>query len=200
MQAGGGSVDSVVGRARSVARAAVAAGVAGILVAGASPAWTSEARAASPHPPPAPPAPPARLALSSDLWATVDVCNTPAHPRILGIRASMPGTGHRRERLAMRFQAQFQQADGTWADLPAASSGFRVLGSAGFKVRESGWNFNFLPTPGGQRSMLRGLVVFQWRRHNGHVRYQTQLATTAGHPTGAQGDPPNYSADICALS
>jgi hypothetical protein len=100
----------------------------------------------------------------------------------------------------MRFQAQFQQADGQWADLPGASSGFRDLGSAGFRVRESGWNFTFLPMPGGQHSTLRGLVEFQWRRHNGRVRYETRLPTTAGHPSGTQGDPPNYSSDACTLS
>jgi hypothetical protein len=185
----------VVKRARSLASAAASRRLAAALMLGAVWAAAPQASGAAPHPP----TPPPHLALSPDLWATVDICNTAAHPRIMGVRASMPGTGHRKERLAMRFRAQFQQADGQWADLPSASSGYRDLGSSRFRVRESGWSFSFLPAPGGQHSVLRGMVDFQWRRHDGRVRYQTQLATTPGHPSGTQGDPPNYSTDTCTL-
>jgi hypothetical protein len=163
-------------------------------------ACASPAVAAGLHPVPPPALPPPELAQSKDLWATVDICNTASHPHILGLRASIPGTGHRKQRLAIRFRAQFQQPDGQWTDLPGADSGFHDVGSAIFRARQSGWSFDFLGTQGGTHSVLRGLVDFQWRRRkNGPARYQTQLTTTAGHPSGSQGDPPNFSADTCTM-
>jgi hypothetical protein len=162
--------------------------------------WFSPALAAGLSPAPPPSLPPVQLAQSKDLWATVDICNTGSHPRVLGLRASIPGTGHRKQRLAIRFLAQFQQPDGQWINLPGADSGFHDVGSAIFRARQSGWNFDFLGTQGGTHSVLRGLVDFQWRRRkNGPARYETYLSTTAGHPTGSQGDPPNYSAETCTM-
>src|ERR1700761_2564183 len=45
-----------------------------------------------------------------DLWATVDICDTVAHPDQMGVIASMPGDGKRRQRMYMRFRAQFYDA------------------------------------------------------------------------------------------
>ena len=41
------------------------------------------------------------------LWATVNVCDTEANPDTIGIRASIPGSGVRGERMFLRFQVQY---------------------------------------------------------------------------------------------
>jgi len=181
-------------------RLAIASLVAAALATGAAlgePAWSAPAA------PPAgsqPAAPPPKLAQSKDLWATVDICNTQAHPHVLGIRASIPGTGHRRQRMFMRFRAQFLDASGQWTDVPGADSGARSVGSAIYRARQSGWSFMLQPAGGAPPEQLRGEVDFEWLARNRHVLYRTQLFSTAGHPTGADGDPPNYNAATCTMS
>ena len=50
------------------------------------------------------------------LWATINVCDTAKHPDTIGIRASMPGSGTKGERMYMRFQVQyFQRVGQQWA-------------------------------------------------------------------------------------
>src|SRR3954470_21385509 len=86
-------------------------------------------------------------------WATINVCDTAAHPDTIGVRASMAGTGAAGERLFARFVVQWQRpADGRWQDLgPGADSGFVALGAARRGVRrESGRNFTVMPPPAGR--------------------------------------------------
>src|SRR4051794_39987188 len=40
-------------------------------------------------------------------WATVNVCDTSAHPDTIGVRGSMPGTGSAKDDLYMRIQVQY---------------------------------------------------------------------------------------------
>ena len=95
-----------------------------------------------------------------DLWATVNVCDTAAHPDEIGIRASMPG-GKPRGRLQMRFRVQYRDvADGRWRAVRDADSGWRRIGK-GRKARESGWSFEVAGE--GQR-ILRGVVLYRWMR------------------------------------
>src|SRR3954451_3968994 len=78
---------------------------------------------------------------SADLWATINVCDTFAHPDTIGIRGSMPGIG-RRATLWMRFQVQFFQAsDQKWHNLDqSADSSWKRIGIARSRVLESGQN------------------------------------------------------------
>ncbi len=131
---------------------------------------------------------------SRHLWATVDVCNTPTNPRVVGVRGSMPGTGLSDEQMFMRFQVQYQSG-ADWKFIPRADTGFRSIGLAVYKARQAGQTFTF-PTGA---YVLRGLVSFQWRRH-GHAVLKAQRATTAGHVALAGADPAGYSAAACALS
>ena len=62
-------------------------------------------------------------------WATVNVCDTAKQPDAIGIRASMPGTP-KGARLSMRFRVQYRTADGRWADVEDADSGWRTVGIA----------------------------------------------------------------------
>ena len=75
----------------------------------------------------------------ADLWATVNVCDTAAHPDEVGIRASMPG-GKRGTRLQMRFRVAVPRP----LDRPLARGPRRRLGlaqgreGAGRRARRAG--------------------------------------------------------------
>src|SRR3712207_8748457 len=71
---------------------------------------------------------------SRHLWATVNVCDTERNPDTLGIRASMPGSGRRRESMWMRFRAQYySEGEGLWHNFVAkgADSGPVRVGQIG---------------------------------------------------------------------
>jgi len=166
---------------------------AAALVAGLVPA---SGLAAPPHRAPAPTIDKSRL-----LWATINVCDSAKHPDTIGIRASMPGSGRRSERMFMRFQVQyFKVSAGQWANGDAtADSGFRSVGLAKYRRRESGWNFAITPPPAGQSYRLRGVVTFEWRRA-GEVVRRARRATRAGHRGTFGSDPKGYSAAECTIA
>jgi hypothetical protein len=137
---------------------------------------------------------------SLDLWATINVCDTPAHPDTIGIRGSMPGDG-RKAVLWMRFQVQFFSSDDQkWHNLDqTADSQWMRIGVARKRVLESGQNFKFLPPGAGGVHTLRGAVWFKWIRHGRPVRKLREI-TESGHRSTAGADPPGYSAAICQIS
>ena len=138
--------------------------------------------------------PPAK---SSELWATVDLCNTPHHPDTIGIRGSMPGDGHTHDLMYMRFLVQSLNATtGKWSNIGrSADSGFVLVGSAAL-TRQAGRSFEFKPTA--TTFTLRGLVEFQWH-HAGRTVRIVNLPTTAGHTSLAGAEPAGFSAASCAL-
>jgi hypothetical protein len=87
------------------------------------------------------------LLRSPELWATVDICNSPHHPDTIGVRGSMPGDGRSRDVMYMRFLVQSLDAStGKWADIGrSADSGFVKVGSAA-ETRQAGRTFEFKPT------------------------------------------------------
>ncbi len=135
---------------------------------------------------------------SRHLWSTVNICDTQKSANVVGLRASMPGTGRKKERMFMRFRVQYKLADGTWKDFSSkgTNSGFQPVGSARYKARQSGWKFPFEPDAG-QRFELRGVVNFQWRRGDKVVRRATK-STTPGHNV-ALAEPEGYSAATCEI-
>jgi hypothetical protein len=136
---------------------------------------------------------------SPDLWATVNVCDTIAHPDTIGIRGSMPGNGHKGQRMYMRFRVQyFRVADQLWHNIPSGGdSGFVAVGSAGNKDRQAGRLFVFAPPAGGSWQM-RGVVNFEWRNGD-KVMHKSKTHTSAGH-NAADADPAGYSSDTCVIS
>jgi hypothetical protein len=136
----------------------------------------------------------ASAAVVGALWATVNICNTSAHPDTIGIRASMPGTP-RGARAAMRFEVQYQTPAG-WQVVTGTDSGWRAVGAARGRALQYGWSFQFAIPP--QQVTLRGVVRFRWRRQGKTVR-SARRTTTAGHHARTGGDPPGYSAATCAL-
>lgn len=140
----------------------------------------------------------ASLLESKLLWATVDVCNAPADPGVVGIRASMPGTGDAAERMYMRFRLQYRGTGGVWRYVGASGdSGFIYVGDALFVSRQAGSNFQ-LATSSNGASTLRGLVIFEWRL-DGRTIHHAQLTTTAKHSVTQGSVPRGYSASRCTI-
>jgi hypothetical protein len=137
---------------------------------------------------------------SRHLWATVNICDTARHPDAMGVRASMPGSGSRRERMYMRFRMQyFSTSDRAWRNFTsrAFDSGWQRVGSARFKARQSGWTFPRLKLRPDQSYELRGVVRFEWRRGRRVVRKAIK-STTRGHRT-AVSEPKGFSAATCRV-
>jgi hypothetical protein len=132
------------------------------------------------------------------LWATVNVCDTTDHPNTVGIRASMPGTGDRRDRMFMRFDVEFfRDSDRAWHDLDSASA-FTYVGSGRFRRRESGRNVMLKPPPPGAVYRVRGVVTFEWRRGAKVLRRAVRF-TKAGHKGTTGSDPKGFSAADCRV-
>jgi len=140
----------------------------------------------------------APTSVSPDPWATVNVCDTTAHPDTIGIRASMPGTAKGRETMFMRFQAQYlSRQDDKWHNVSGeGDSGFLVAGRADVKARQKGRYIKIEPRT--ERVVLRGIVTFEWRLQGKVVR-RAQRRTRKGHRSRAGADPPNYSAASCTI-
>jgi hypothetical protein len=134
------------------------------------------------------------------LWATVNICDSTQSPDTLGVRASIPGNGRSRERMYLRFRAQwFSEAEQAWKDFEADGfdSGWVRVGSARFRARQSGWSFPLRLDPG-QRFELRAVVRFEWRRGSRVTRREVRR-TRSGHRT-ANSEPAGYSAATCVIS
>jgi hypothetical protein len=144
---------------------------------------------------------PPAVAKSVDLWATINVCDTPAHPDTIGIRGSMPGLA-RTATLFMRFRVQYLATtmDGKWHDVSDnADSKWKKVGRLRKRVVEAGQNFTFEPPATGGAHRLRGVVSFKWTRHGKTVE-QLKRVTEAGHQSTAGADPAGYSAAVCDIT
>jgi hypothetical protein len=137
---------------------------------------------------------------TGDLWATVNICDTPDNPNVLGVRASMPGNGTR-QRMWMRFRASyFDRSTEQWYDVGGNSrSGWIKVGNAKYRSRQAGRKFTIEPPLPTTSHVVRGVVDFRWRRRGKTVR-RTTRKTLAGHPTGRHGDPRGYSAGLCEIA
>jgi hypothetical protein len=119
-----------------------------------------------------------------DLWATVNLCDTPARPGAVGIRVSIP-----REKGAPQQWAHIhlQWFDGTkraWRALTSGGdAGWRRIG-VGTRLVQGGTTFNFDPPAAGTRLVLRGVVDVEWRDGKDVVDH-VRLMTTEGHASSA---------------
>jgi hypothetical protein len=135
-------------------------------------------------------------------WATVNVCDTLTRPNQMGIRGSMPGM-KRKSRMYMRFRVQFQDTEGVWHTLRSgrlSDSRWRRIATGRRGEYDSGWSFEFKPPVSGGAHVLRGLVLFQWRRGHGEVVKSARAITEAGHPGTAGAEPPEFSAATCEIA
>ena len=117
-----------------------------------------------------------------DLWATVNLCDTPARPGAVGIRVSIP-----REKGAPQQWARIhlQWFDGTklaWRALDSGGdAGWRRIG-VGTRLVQGGTTFAFGAPSAGSRMVLRGVVEVEWRDGKDVVD-RAHLRTTEGHAT-----------------
>jgi len=161
--------------------------VACALAACAAPVGAAFATASAPQPKPG----------ALTLWATVDVCNTHAHPDMIGIRGSMPGTGDAAESMFMQFRIEYLR-DRVWTNIGRrGQSAFIAVGNAASRSRQAGIDFHIAPSAR-HHYLLRGVVTFQWRLR-GRAVAATLRSTTAGHGSAAA-DPSGYSASVCSIA
>jgi len=138
------------------------------------------------------------LLQSTQLWATIDVCNPPDQPDTVGVRGSMPGDGQSAHMMYMRFRLQYRSANKQWVDLTTeAGSGFVAVGRAK-STRQAGRSFQLVPVPGKPAFLLRGVVSFEWRR-GGTVLDSVSRPTSAGRQSLAGADPAGFSAATCSI-
>ncbi len=146
------------------------------------------------------PTPAHSLLHSRELWATVDTCSPQDQPHTIGIRGSMPGDGHPKDVMYMRFLVQYlDPAKKEWLNLgKGGDSGLLKLGS-GAAVRQGGFSVELAPVAGKPAFTLRGYVTFQWRRGATVLQSATRL-TASGHTSLAGADPKGFSAATCKLT
>jgi hypothetical protein len=132
-------------------------------------------------------------------WATVNVCDTAAHPNEMGVRGAMPGL-KRRSVMRMRFRVQYRTVDGRWRTVAdGADSGWVKVATGRRGLHDAGWSFEFKPPVTGGAHVLRGRVSFEWRR-GGAVVARERRFTQAGHPGTAGADPVDFSAATCEIA
>jgi hypothetical protein len=129
------------------------------------------------------------------LWATVNVCDTAAHPNEVGVRASMPGVPRHAMR-RMRFRVQYRSGD-RWRYVTGADSGWRALSRSRGRPVEAGWSFEFPPPDAGPIT-FRGVVRYRWLRGSRVVDHAVEI-TQAGHRSTTGSDPEGYSAATCSI-
>jgi hypothetical protein len=139
----------------------------------------------------------------TDLWATVNLCDTTGHPNMMGVRASMPGDAQH-TKMYMRFVAQYySETKQLWFDVPQFGvSKWFLVGSGDFARRQGGYTFGFDPpdppkTP--KTFVLRGAVDFKWTK-GGHIVRTAHVSTKTGHPGTKGADPTTYSAGLCKIT
>ena len=142
---------------------------------------------------------PSAGAATRNLWATVNVCDSPNHPDEIGIAARMPGNG-KDLRMYMRFYVQYLDGEEWRFVRNGGRSPWLLAGSARFSWIERGYTFGFDPPPAGGSYTMRGFVRFEWRRGKRKVVKRTHRYTSAGHPGTRAADPKGYSARTCKIS
>jgi hypothetical protein len=121
-----------------------------------------------------------------DLWATVNLCDSPSKPGGVGVRVSIPPEEGAPQQWARIHLQWFDGKALAWRAL--ASGGDAGWGRIGIGTRlvQGGTTFSFTPPPAGARLVLRGIVEIEWRKGT-KVVDRARLLTTSGHV--AAGDP-----------
>jgi len=125
----------------------------------------------------------AKTAAHANLWATVNLCDTPSKPGAVGVRVSIP-----RERGAPQQWARIrlQWFDGSalaWRVVRSGGdAGWARIG-IGTRLVQGGTTFTFPLPKAGARIVLRGTVDVEWRDGT-EVVDRAHMITTAGHRDG----------------
>jgi hypothetical protein len=115
-----------------------------------------------------------------DLWATVNLCDTPAKPGAVGIRVSIPRESGAPQQWARIHLQWFDASKLAWRGLSSGGdAGWRRIG-IGTRLVQGGTTFAFAVPSVGSRMVLRGVVDVEWRDGKAVVDH-TRLRTTEGH-------------------
>lgn len=135
----------------------------------------------------------ARAEAAKTLWATVNICDTRADPKVLGVRGQMPSLGFA-SWLSMDVQVNYYDtARKAFVADPGTVKTIR-LGRSAHGLQQGGATYTFKgPTP-----VLEARVSFIWRR-SGQLLGTTRTVTTASHPSADFGSPPRFSAATCRI-
>jgi hypothetical protein len=129
---------------------------------------------------------------SRALWATVNICDTPKYPHVIGIRGEMPALGFAAQ-LRMTFMIDYAVGKG-FKPLHGVADPVK-LGTPRSGVYQGGVRFTFGPHAG----VLRGRVRFSWRLGKRTLGTVVRT-TTAGHHGASYGDPRGFSAARCSIA
>jgi hypothetical protein len=115
-----------------------------------------------------------------DLWATVNLCDTPAKPGAVGVRVSIPREkGHPAQWARIHLQ-WFDGSKRAWRRVTSGGdSGWARIG-IGTRQVQGGTTFTFPLPKAGSRIVLRGVVDVEWRDGTDVVD-RARLRTTAPH-------------------
>jgi hypothetical protein len=119
----------------------------------------------------------------SDLWATVNLCDSPSKPGAVGVRVSIPrekGAPQQWARIRLQW---FDGTDRAWRLVRSGGdAGWARIG-IGTRLVQGGTTFTFPPPKPGARIVLRGIVDVEWRDGTEVVDH-ARVTTTAGHRDG----------------
>jgi hypothetical protein len=131
-------------------------------------------------------------------WATINICDTPAHPDAVGVRGRMRGVGQGQIALRMRFRLQYRRA-GQWVPVRHADSHWVAAGAGDQRYAEAGHTFTVTRPGPRQAFVFRGHVTFQWVGVDGLVVQSVRRVTRGGHPGTMGADPATASAATCTV-
>jgi hypothetical protein len=134
-----------------------------------------------------------RAERSSDLWATVNICDTKRHPNTIGVRGQMPTLGFP-ARLEMTIKLRYwSSAKARFLPIPHVQLAVS-LGVATTGLHQGGATFKFKPPV-----ILSGEIDFRWLVGKKVLGRAVRL-TRHGLKGVDQGDPPRYSTATCTMN
>ncbi len=130
---------------------------------------------------------------SRRLWATINICNTAAHPNTVGIRGQMPALGFA-ARLRMVFGIDLWGPTG---------GGFKALKGVAQPSEDGGqrggtWQTGVLLRFPPHTGLVRGRVRFEWRMGSRTIGHLDEV-THPGHTDARYSDPSGFSSGRCRL-
>jgi hypothetical protein len=132
----------------------------------------------------------ARAERSSGLWATINICNTKAHPDTVGIRGQIPPLGFQNQ-MQMQIELEYYSVKtGAFEPLSAASAS---AGTSATRLTQEGVNFQVKPP-----AVLDGRITFSWTL-NHKLLAKTTRTTRAGVTGVRDGKGASSSAAECRI-
>ncbi len=131
---------------------------------------------------------------STKLWATINICDTTAHPNTVGIRGQMPALG---------FAARLRMVFGIDLWDPTGGGSFKALRGVAQPsedgVQRGGtWQTGVLLRFPPHTGLVRGRVTFEWRMGSRRIGHSDEV-TQPGHTDARYSDPSGFSAGRCRL-